>query len=440
VGTLSGGGSDCTTPNDSDCYAKFSVAWNRGTTPATRLRDWLDPLNTGVMSVPGRDSSAVPLLLAGNPVVVSEDCAPTNGVIDPGEMVTVSLPLQNFGGSNSVNLVATLLATNGVISAGAPQNYGVVVTGGPAVIRNFSLVATGACGSTIMPTLQLQDGTTDLGAVRFAFRLGTPIVTFTQNFDTVVTPNLPAGWSSSASGSPGWITTNAVRDTAPNSVFASDPEQISDTLLTSPPIPISVTNAQLMFAHNYFTESGREPFDGGVLEIAYNGGPFNDIIAAGGHFISGAYNATISTDYSNPIEGRQAWSGNSRGFVTTLVDLPTTAAGQNVQLRWRMATDETNENPPYPGWYVDTISISEGYTCCHPLVPPRIADPRKAGTDIVFSFDTMPAQTYITEFKTVLSTNTPWIPVQTNAGDGTTKSLTNSTSGASSGFFRVRTY
>jgi hypothetical protein len=436
IGTLSGGDSDCARPNDADCYGKFSVAWNLGGTPPTRLRDWLDPLNTGVMSVPGRDSGVV----AAGSVLVSEHCAPPNGVVDPGEMVTVRLALQNFGRSNSVNLVATLLATNGVIDPGAPQNYGVVVSGGPAVVRDFSLVATGACGSTIMPTLQLQDGTTNLGTVTFAFRLGTPVVTFIQFFDNVVGPNLPAGWSNFSSGSSRWITTNGVRDTAPNSAFASDPEETSDTMLTSPPIAISGTNAQLMFAHNYFTEWRREPFDGGVLEIAYNGGPFNDIITAGGRFISGGYNATISTDYSNPIKGRPAWSGNSGGFVTTLVNLPNNAAGQNVRLRWRMATDESNENPPYPGWYVDTISISDDYTCCAGLVAPRIVGTRKTGTDVVFSFDTVPGQTYVTEFKTILSTNTPWVPLRTNTGDAMRKWVTNSTSAAATGFFRVRTY
>jgi hypothetical protein len=42
-------------PNgDVDCYGKFSVAWN-GASAATRLRDWLDPANTGTTSLQGGD-------------------------------------------------------------------------------------------------------------------------------------------------------------------------------------------------------------------------------------------------------------------------------------------------------------------------------------------------------------------------------------------------
>jgi hypothetical protein len=45
----------------------------------------------------------------------------------------------------------------------------------------------------------------------------------------------------------------------------------------------------------------------------------------GGGFVSGGYNRTIATDRGSPIAGRQAWSGNSNGFITTVVGLP--AAG-----------------------------------------------------------------------------------------------------------------
>src|ERR1051325_2165982 len=319
VGTLSGGGSDCSTPFDSDCYGKFSLAWNSGTTPATRLRDWLDPANTGVSTMGGRDPQPVLIVSAGSSLF-AEGCSPTNGVIDPGETVTVSFSFQNIGASNSVNLTATLLATNGVTSPSAPQNYGVVVANGAAVARSFSFVASGTCGGVITPTLQLQDGTNNFGPFTFPFRLGTPLVTFTQNFDAVSIPGLPTGWSNAASGSTGWRTVASLSHTTPNSVFSADPANLSDAALTSPLIPISSSTAQVKFAHSYDTESGSEPFDGGVLEISYNNGPFNDIIAAGGSFFSGGYNGVISTRYSSPIAGRRAWSGNSGGFVTTIAN------------------------------------------------------------------------------------------------------------------------
>jgi len=61
TGQLHGGPSSCTATDKSDYYGKFSTSWNYGTTPATRLRDWLDSANTGVMFIDGFDPNAGPL-------------------------------------------------------------------------------------------------------------------------------------------------------------------------------------------------------------------------------------------------------------------------------------------------------------------------------------------------------------------------------------------
>ncbi len=54
VGQLHGGGAAC--GNDlSDWYGRFSVSWNGGGTSPTRLKDWLDPGDTGVTVLDGTD-------------------------------------------------------------------------------------------------------------------------------------------------------------------------------------------------------------------------------------------------------------------------------------------------------------------------------------------------------------------------------------------------
>ncbi|HET9765747.1 MAG TPA: Ig-like domain repeat protein [Thermoanaerobaculia bacterium] len=55
IGQLHGGPSFCgAQPEDlNDFYGKFSVSWTGGGTAATRLSDWLDPGNTGVMGLDG---------------------------------------------------------------------------------------------------------------------------------------------------------------------------------------------------------------------------------------------------------------------------------------------------------------------------------------------------------------------------------------------------
>jgi len=53
VGTLTGGDAACGNRFEDD-YGMFKEAWEGGGTEATRVRDWLDPDNTGVTSIPGR--------------------------------------------------------------------------------------------------------------------------------------------------------------------------------------------------------------------------------------------------------------------------------------------------------------------------------------------------------------------------------------------------
>lgn len=61
IGTLSGGYAACSLSNpgqpngDTDCYGKFAAGWNGGSA-SSRLRDWLDPLNTGTVLQRGVDS------------------------------------------------------------------------------------------------------------------------------------------------------------------------------------------------------------------------------------------------------------------------------------------------------------------------------------------------------------------------------------------------
>ena len=59
-GVLSGGNADCSEPDGDDFYGRLSAAWNGGGTPATRMRDWLDPLGTQPQSIAGSSACRVP--------------------------------------------------------------------------------------------------------------------------------------------------------------------------------------------------------------------------------------------------------------------------------------------------------------------------------------------------------------------------------------------
>jgi hypothetical protein len=191
-----------------------------------------------------------------------------------------------------------------------------------------------------------------------------PVPLLLEFFDGVTPPALPTGWSSTT-----WVTSNSgvptpPADTLPNAAFVDDPATISDKQLLSPNIPsiCDFGGVRLSFRNNFNLQDG---FDGGVLEVSFDGGlTFQDIIAAGGSFVSGGYNGTISTCCGNPLAGRQAWTGNSGGFIATTVSLP---GCSHFILRWRMGSDSSVSGE---GWRIDTVAITQPWPC--PPPPRRI--------------------------------------------------------------------
>lgn len=189
------------------------------------------------------------------------------------------------------------------------------------------------------------------------------VVIFTQNFDGVTAPALPAGWT--ATGEPAWTTSTASVHTSPNAAFAPDSRdgRREDMRLDSPVISLPSGLNILTFHHRYDIELW-EPgvaSDGAVLEMKIGSGSFTDILAAGGTFLAGGYDARVATSpplFVSPIGNRSVWSGRSPGFVTTVVSLPASSSGQDVVFRWRYAQDNaifTTE--VHVGWWVDSISI-----------------------------------------------------------------------------------
>ena len=185
-----------------------------------------------------------------------------------------------------------------------------------------------------------------------------------EAFDNVIPPALPPRWTATnAQGPPPlWVTSSSgvpapPADTLPNAMFIDDPGVVSDKRLD---YQFFTDMEEVSFRHNFNLEaSDVDPtlgFDGAVLELSTDGGnTFQDITDAGGSFLEGGYNRTISPDQGSPIAGRQAWSGNSQGFITTVIDIPSFGI-----LRWRMASDNSGSGE---GWRVDTVDV----TWCKPI-------------------------------------------------------------------------
>jgi uncharacterized delta-60 repeat protein len=131
--------------------------------------------------------------------LISES-GPTNGIIDPGETVTLLFAFRAAGGTNVTDLKATLLPINGIASpsAGAPYygDYGPLIVGGPSVSRPFTFTVSPGYtnGQQIVATFKLQDGTKNIGTNGFTYTLGAWTATFSNtaaiiiNDMTIATP------------------------------------------------------------------------------------------------------------------------------------------------------------------------------------------------------------------------------------------------------------
>ncbi len=123
-------------------------------------------------------------------------------------------------------------------------------------------------------------------------------------------------------------------------------------------ITITLPNEPAYLHFKHFTEfefNNGNAYDAGVLEYSNDNG--STWIDAGSLFEAGKrYNGTVANGIFNVLAGRDAFVGDSHGYVSTRVNL-TSLAGQTIRLRWRVGSDSSNSSA---GWLLDDVSI---HTC-----------------------------------------------------------------------------
>src|SRR4029079_15062231 len=200
-----------------------------------------------------------------------------------------------------------------------------------------------------------------------SFQVGVPQGGLSENFDGVTAPALPAGWTTAQSGGATppalWTSRTTTPASPPNEVFTNDPATNGDSTLVSPTFNVTSPAARVKFKIDHLTE---DTWDGAVLEIKVGAGSFQDILAAGGSFATYPYTDTlgnfttcVTNGTTNPLNGRQAWSGNSSGYKDVEANLPAAANGQAVQFRIRMGSDCSVSST---GVSIDDVQVVSGYS------------------------------------------------------------------------------
>ena len=102
IGTLTGGGSFCTSPSAPDQYGKMAFHWtNNGTATNRQLKPWLDPTNSGVLQFAGSN--------------------------DPCSAVVPTAPVANFV-ANTTNIVPAITVQFTDLSTGLPTSWAWSIT------------------------------------------------------------------------------------------------------------------------------------------------------------------------------------------------------------------------------------------------------------------------------------------------------------------------
>ncbi len=280
-----------------------------------------------------------------------------NGFPEPGETLVLSIPVTNPNAFAVTGVSATV--------AGGFVSYG-DLAGGATVTRtiNYTVPCATPCASVVSVSIGLSSalGSQTAGLV---LTTGVPGATVVEGFDTTTPPALPAGWTSTHTGAEvDWVTSSTQPSSAPNAVFVPDVDTPGTATLVTPPRFVAAAGTHFAFRLLYNLEN---TFDACVLEIsnpAVNGGAWQDILAAGGGFASGAYSGTAG--------GRPSWTGLSAGttatpaYVTVDVVLPPAAAGQSVRFRFVVTCDEAVVAPGAAGVRIDNVPLT-AYTCSSPF-------------------------------------------------------------------------
>ena len=151
-----------------------------------------------------------------------------------------------------------------------------------------------------------------------------------------------SNWNTSASGSTSWVLQSTTVNSGSFAWFAADNNSTGEANLDLA-MSIGVGGESVMsFYHKYDTESG---YDGGVLLISLDDGLTWDDL---GHRI-------IHNGYNNVLNPKSGFSGDSEGFLNTIVDLGA-YSGKDIKVRFQMTTDAFQGGN---GWWIDDFVLKD---------------------------------------------------------------------------------
>ncbi|MEO8275156.1 MAG: hypothetical protein ABI639_02995 [Thermoanaerobaculia bacterium] len=289
---------------------------------------------TAYAASPGAPSLTAPGAGATNvPLATSFTWAAQTGV------ASYELQVATDNAFANVIRTATTATTSTTVSPDLPSNVelfwrvrgiNTCGNGGYSAARSFSTVALpGDCGL----------GTSAASLYDYGFETGAN------------------GWTSSGTGN-SWAQSALNPHSGTASWRASSPSIVSDQRLVSPAIILPASGSGLTL--QYWSAQEMEHngttgcFDGAILEASTDGGAtFTQIVGA--NLLTDPYDGPVSTQFTSPIGGLQAWCGDPQPLTRSVVNI-SAFAGQTVQFGFRFASD-SSVNRPNGAWFIDDVKV-----------------------------------------------------------------------------------
>lgn len=185
IGQLYGGASACNGSNGNgqyDFYGRFGKSWNQGSTQATRLKEWLDPGNTGVLVLDGYPDGFTPSVNDAAASAINNVPATVCGA-----SITPTFTLTNAG---STTLVSCTIMYQLNSTAAQTINWTGSLAQGATATVNLPTMTASSGSNTLTIWVTNPNGTTDensfnnqVVATFNAFTGITYTATLTLNFD-----------------------------------------------------------------------------------------------------------------------------------------------------------------------------------------------------------------------------------------------------------------
>ena len=284
-----------------------------------------------------------------------------DGIVDAGERGTIIVPVMNGGPVDMRNTTVTVTTSTPGVSFrhGSSVRISRIAPFDSLEVRieiEVDRAFAGAGQLQVSVRVSNDDACESLVSRPFSAWLNVDEAHNVSTIDTVETPSTP--WT--AAGTESDVIWSRVEVTPFNRAWLGlDFGGPSDTTLESPALLVGTAAPFVIaFDHRFSfeTDFGTSPptfYDGGMIEISRNGGPWEDIST----FVEPGYGGTLFIGSDNPLGGRRAFVGRSASFPARdalTLNLGMAFSGQTVRIRFRIATDAAVGDF---GWEIDNIGF-----------------------------------------------------------------------------------